>query len=69
MSQTTITVTTWTCDICGAETTSGSRPDGWADITLWNNPGPDTHMIIGAECWKSQAGRDLAAKDVRVLPA
>ena len=66
MSETTITVTTWTCDVCGEETTSGQRPDGWADITLWNNPGPDTRLMIGSACWKSQAGANLAAKDMRV---
>ena len=49
MSERTVVITSWECDICQEEAVHVNRPDGWADITLWHNPGPDTKLMIGAE--------------------
>ena len=65
MSERTVVITSWECDICQAEAVHVNRPDGWADITLWHNPGPDTKLMIGADCWKLITAAAVEAKDPR----
>lgn len=65
MGERTVTITSWECDICQEEAVHVNRPDGWADVTLWHNPGPDTRLMIGANCWKNISAALVEAKDPR----